>query len=1192
MQIKGPHVGGGRRLRIAVSVGLTGLLLAVTPGLDATSVAADGGAPVEGASGALDEAAASAKAARTGEEVEADELATPTTRVVALPEGGFRAEVSALPSRVQDGDGEWQPVDNTLIRNADGEIAPKRAAAPMSFSVGGEDALARIEDDGRSLAVAWPAGGLPEPELVGSAAHYRDVLPGVDLVAQAGPTGFSTFVVVESREAAMNPAVRDLTLDVRAEGVNVVDTTSGGLEAKDGNETVFTAAQPLMWDSEGVTDRVERSFTPEEKAVDAALTPPVAAEPVEMAMQASNTEISLDVSAQVLDDPNTVYPVILDPGITTAGIEYGGWTMLWSNGTTMYNHPTEMARVGYDGWSGSPKKSRSFFHMDVPLNALQGTMIASATFTHRQIHSPQNTCGVNYGPAIQIHRTERFTASSSWSNQPAVISSQSENAFGHGNEAYCPGFDRQSFNVLSGVKEAVAEGKDLTLRMKSGDETDRNGWRKYDNTQLGYPELSIIYYHYPPKPSAVGPTPSATDNGLWTNTTTPQVSAENVSDPNGGDAHGVFQIFNGSGAKIWEAVSGPAAGGTASAQVPSGKLVNGQSYTLRAYSAADAGGVYKSAGYVETAFQVDTALPAVPVAATPAESTEVRATMPVLAGSAVVRAGRQYTSQFELTDLTGQPVTDPPLEGPAVAMSGSLERQVPPGLLEEGRAYRWRLGVSDGINPTSWSPYQTFVFLTGAISQQGTANPASSCLTGPNRPLLASLTPILRAATSDVNAFDSVTDARIQAEIWSASGDEPLAHGFSPLAPADTVIGWSVPAGVLTDGGTYKWRVRGDDGSQASPYWSDWCEFSVDLSIAEAYEAVQSFMAAANEHLVSASPTPTESQIRATAAGLTKFDEVAAAMDQRRSDANSAGKVYNAVSTLLQANIAPSARSSEAMTITVGQTGTAESSVNGSPHSEALWGDWTFNLIRVSGVWMVDDAVLGLDLDGDGLEAPYEYETEILAAEASPADPDGVVDGVDPGYQIGDEVTIQSVASGYRLRGTNRRTSFVYVADPWLATLRRCENGDCVTIGKVKMELKQTVQGGSSNFWRFDVTARHRYGPVHVAQVGVLCARNIKGTEDQYCDTYGGGADSYEIAYVTPPEGTTSSPSHEALYFNFGSHVGYKHYPMVRLSNYWPTYGVTNKGDDGKPGLKYRMWDTKRYSANDVRLESATGTGY
>src|SRR5262245_13421136 len=60
----------------------------------------------------LDEPAAMARALTTGQPVEVSALTTELTRVVADPATRtFRAEVSALPTRVRDPRGGWRAVD-------------------------------------------------------------------------------------------------------------------------------------------------------------------------------------------------------------------------------------------------------------------------------------------------------------------------------------------------------------------------------------------------------------------------------------------------------------------------------------------------------------------------------------------------------------------------------------------------------------------------------------------------------------------------------------------------------------------------------------------------------------------------------------------------------------------------------------------------------------------------------------------------------------------------------------------------------------------------------------------------------------------------------------------------------------------------------------------------------------------------
>ena len=568
----------------------------------------------------LSEDAAMEQARSSGTPVVATALTTSTTKITARPDGMFDAEISPMPVRVLDDEGVWHDIDNTLVRRADGSIGPARPAVNMSFSGGGTDPLAALADTDRSLALSWPTP-LPEPTLVGSAAHYESVVPGVDLVARAGTTGFSTYVVVHTPEAAQHPLVRDLAFEVAAVGVQVSDTRGGTVVAKEGTETVFRASQPLAWESSETTagPAASSSAAEEEAVIGAPLSAPVEAETVPMTVEASNTSLELAPKSDLLTDPDTTWPVVLDPGFTTGGVgdQIQRWGMVWSSGTNFYDHPTEDARVGYDGWSSAPKKSRVFYRFNTA--PIVGKKIHLAQLQHSLIHTPNNDCNVaTYGPNVQVWRTGVIGSTLSWSNQPAWIEQQDADNLAHGNEQYCTGADQQNFNVRAMIRDIAAAGEtSANIGMKSGDEADKNGWRRYNNSGA-WPRLYVAYSHTPTPPAALTLTPKRdrAADGIWTNTLNPALSA-NVSAPNGGTAYVRFEIWSGA-SLLWTANSGSGGNGTSvTTTVPSGKLAHGGTYTLKAYSVAPPDPNYAADGPITSApssvtFKVDIVAPPAP----------------------------------------------------------------------------------------------------------------------------------------------------------------------------------------------------------------------------------------------------------------------------------------------------------------------------------------------------------------------------------------------------------------------------------------------------------------------------------------------------------------------------------------------------------------------------------------------------
>lgn len=187
-------------------------------------------------------------------------------------------------------------------------------------------------------------------------------------------------------------------------------------------------------------------------------------------------------------------------------------------------------------------------------------------------------------------------------------------------------------------------------------------------------------------------------------------------------------------------------------------------------------------------------------------------------------------------------------------------------------------------------------------------------------------------------------------------------------------------------------------------------------------------------------------------------------------------------------------------------------------------------------------------------------------------------------------VSAQKVASGYKLRGTNRISNYICNSDKLIADLARCNRDGCTTIGRVAVSVKQYVFGGSSTRWNHTVTTEYIHGPRYSAEFTYLCARNIKSDPDKYCDDYSDGADGFDAAVVAARPGSYENEN-ATINANFGRDVGKKKYGMINAIVRWDDYNVAARGDDGEIGFKYRTWDTKRFTSTDAHLESATGAG-
>lgn len=498
------------------------------------------------------------EAVASGAPVEVSSLTTETQRVLADPAtGGFVAELSAVPARTRQADGTWRAIDLTLVLGADGLVRPVNAAEPMSFSGGGHVSaaapLASLGSSGKSLGFGWSAP-LPAPVLEGPVATYPEVLPGVDLVAKAGVEGYGTYLMVKTAAAATNPALASLKFPVYTSGVTASASADGVQAVDPAGAPVFRGGAFRMWDGKG--GPVEKAERSEEGQ---------GARTAQMPTRLSGSDLVVEPDLSVLQDPATVFPVVIDPSVSTSPTQ-SYWVMVWSNGLEWYNSSTENARVGYDGWSGTPKISRAFYAFNT--SVLYTKEVYSAKFAHKLVHSPNSDCSLaTYGPGVLVGVTGGISSTTVWPG-PSFNAYSAPNAAAHGSSSLCPGYDRVEWDLKSQVQTYAADQSHptLTIGMRSQDESDRDGWRQFDNDATAkLPTLSVVYFSHPNKPglpSVDGAYKSSTNDVRTTDTTFTMRSV--VSDPDGGQLKARFEFWQGATRKT--TITTPtavASGGTA-----------------------------------------------------------------------------------------------------------------------------------------------------------------------------------------------------------------------------------------------------------------------------------------------------------------------------------------------------------------------------------------------------------------------------------------------------------------------------------------------------------------------------------------------------------------------------------------------------------------------------------------------------
>ncbi|MEV1007136.1 LamG domain-containing protein [Streptomyces sp. NPDC049881] len=471
------------------------------------------------------------EAARSGEAVEIASLTTETSQTFAEPDGSLTTVENVRPVRVRNEDGRWVDADATLRSLPDGGIAPVASALDVVVSGGGDEPMFTLEGlAGRELTIDWP-GDLPEPQVSGAVATYPDVLPGVDLQVRAEVDNVAHLLVVKTPEAAADPALDELSLPVTAEGLDLRADGGGGLEAVDAGAggIVFSAAQPMMWDSSGSSPAGARSAAADGPS-DGALLAPVTAE-----VAADGGEVVLTPDQGLLEGPETTYPVYIDPQWWTERDTEWGMVSSYHPNSSFFKFSGDegvgMCPYDYDSSCNYRDVKRLFYQL--PTSRFAGKSIIDAEFV------VSNEFSYNCTPQeVQLWRTRDVSAGTTWNKQLAsdywIDRLQTRNE-AHGWGSGCPAGDIEFWAGRAVADAAAAGWSSVTFGLRATNESEYTAWKRFDDTAF----LRVHYNRPPGQPRLSGLTMSpggacvTSGNAAWVNGL-PRVYAE-AHDPDGDD---------------------------------------------------------------------------------------------------------------------------------------------------------------------------------------------------------------------------------------------------------------------------------------------------------------------------------------------------------------------------------------------------------------------------------------------------------------------------------------------------------------------------------------------------------------------------------------------------------------------------------------------------------------------------------
>ncbi|MET7282666.1 LamG-like jellyroll fold domain-containing protein [Kribbella sp. NPDC005582] len=428
-------------------------------------------------------------AAASGAPVEIADRTTELSQTFANPDGSLTAKVSNAPVRVKQGD-TWRAVDTTLEFRVDGTVGPKAAVSQITLSGGGNTSIGKVGVPEGTFELKSP-WRLPRPTLAGSIATYSEVMQGVDLVIESTSEGLSYNVVVKTREAASDPALRSIHFPVTTEGLSLRTNREGSPAYADANgRLVMTAGDAMMWDSSQPAPQGKQAVAPRSSAklVDDG---PAGAHAAEMELRGDASGLTLVPDSGLLTSPSTVYPVVLDP--VTTKTTRSAWAAAWQlYPTTSFYKTTHSLGVGYEDYE-QHKIVRSFFQFGAAI--FRGKKILSSKLRTYEVHSA--SCSAR---SVSVTRTTTITDRTTWNNQPGVQLAVTSQSFANGYNSSCP--DKYvEFPVTSSMVDTAAKGyTTTTFRLAATDETDGIAWKQFSS----FGELEVTYVSPPAVPTGVG----------------------------------------------------------------------------------------------------------------------------------------------------------------------------------------------------------------------------------------------------------------------------------------------------------------------------------------------------------------------------------------------------------------------------------------------------------------------------------------------------------------------------------------------------------------------------------------------------------------------------------------------------------------------------------------------------------------
>jgi hypothetical protein len=502
-----------------------------------------------------------------------------TATTWAHADGSLTTELSAGPVRFRQ-DGEWVDVDVRLEALPDGSVAPRAHPHGLVLAGGGGTAarslaeandsaardLATLGSGAERITLQW-RGGLPKPEVEGTTARYVDALPAADVVVEATRTGFEQYVEITEPPAG---GQYTYSLPLKIQGVDAEQQPDGSVvftDSESGAERAVMPA-PVMWDSTVDPVSGERSRI----------------RPVEMeVIQRGDGVLDLVVTPDMefLMDPETVYPVVVDPSVSQLSNVFDtlvkrGENVDWSQNTELH-----IGDPGTTNPDGTSRLSRSFITWNT--SPIADALVLDAELSLYNVHSGNADCS----PATwTVWATGAPSTASRWTSQPQWIQQYASSTATAG-RTECGGDGWITADVTTLAQTWASAGNTRSHMGLRAPSVSTTQWKQVRSADAATnPPKLVVHYNYRPGTGIdrqAGPPFLAYDGVYVVDSLTP-VLRDTFPDADSDTVNGTFEIrdvvtdqqVGGYLVSPWVPSGSPA-----EVTVPGGLLADGREYKFR-----------------------------------------------------------------------------------------------------------------------------------------------------------------------------------------------------------------------------------------------------------------------------------------------------------------------------------------------------------------------------------------------------------------------------------------------------------------------------------------------------------------------------------------------------------------------------------------------------------------------------------